>query len=118
MSNPERTTEPTIPESATIVEPAGTAMPEPDPEIVTRLWELTQHNHAREMAYGSIENELDMLYKDIEAGLFGESAKTGSFYLHVKSVKDANPKVTDERKAQLETELETLFANTAEASTP
>lgn len=110
---PESNTEPVIPENPTNVEPVGDVMPEPDPEIITRIWELTQHNHAREMAYGSIANELDMLYKDIDAGLFGEDAKTGSFYLHIKSVKDANPKVTDERKAELETELDALFANTA-----
>jgi hypothetical protein len=33
-----------------------------------------------------------MLYKDIDAGLFGESAKTGAFYLAIKAVKDTHPK--------------------------
>ena len=91
---------------------------EPDPEIVIRLDELSAHEHQRQIRYGRIENQLDMLYKDIDAGLFGEAAKTGSFYLHIKSVKDAVPKVTDERKAELETELDALFSNTAEAPTP
>jgi len=87
---------------------------EPDPEIVIRLNELSAHEHQRQIRYGRIENELDMLYKDIDAGLFGEEAKTGSFYLHIKTIKDEVPKVTDERKAELETELNALFANTAE----
>lgn len=87
-------------------------IPEPDPEIIVRIDELNRHQHQREIRYGKIENELDMLYKDIDAGLFGEAAKTGSFYLHIKTIKDEVPKVTDERKAVLETELEALFANT------
>jgi len=87
---------------------------EPDPEIVIRLDELSAHEHQRQIRYGRIENQLDMLYKDIDAGLFGEAAKTGSFYLHIKTIKDEVPKVTDERKAELETELNALFANTAE----
>lgn len=33
-----------------------------------------------------------MLFKDIEAGKFGDTAKTGSWYTHIKSVKDNNPK--------------------------
>lgn len=42
--------------------------------------------------YTSIVNQLDMLYKDIDAGKLGETAKTGSWYTHIKSVKDNNPK--------------------------
>ena len=42
--------------------------------------------------YDSIVNQLDMLYKDIESGKFGDTAKTGAWYLHIKSVKDNNPK--------------------------
>jgi hypothetical protein len=87
-------------------------LPEPDPEIVIRFAELNAHGHQRQIRYGKIENELDMLYKDIDAGLFGDAAKTGSFYLHIKSIKDDVPKVTDERKAELELELDALFANT------
>lgn len=109
---PESNTEPVIPENPVVITPDVDAMPEPDPEIIVRIDELTQHHHQREIRYGKIENELDMLYKDIDAGLFGEAAKTGSFYLHIKTIKDEVPKVTDERKAVLETELEALFANT------
>jgi len=42
--------------------------------------------------YDSVVNQLDMLYKDIDAGKLGDSAKTGSWYTHIKSVKDNNPK--------------------------
>jgi hypothetical protein len=33
-----------------------------------------------------------MLYRDIDAGKLGADAKTGEWYLHIKSVKDNNPK--------------------------
>jgi len=42
--------------------------------------------------YDSLPNQLDMLFKDIDAGKLGETAKTGSWYTHIKSVKDNNPK--------------------------
>jgi len=76
-----------------------------------RIDELTKHQHQRQIRYGRIEDELDMLYKDIDVGLFGDAAKTGSFYLHIKSIKEGVPKVTDERKAIVEAELEALFEN-------
>ena len=43
----------------------------------------------RRIAYGKIEDELDMIYKDI---LAGKLDATGSFAIHVKKVKDDNPK--------------------------
>ena len=42
--------------------------------------------------YPTISEQLDKLWHDIDGGLFGTSAKTGDFYLAIKSVKDANPK--------------------------
>ena len=39
--------------------------------------------------YGSIGDQLDMLYKDI---LAGKLDTTGTWATHIKSVKDANPK--------------------------
>ena len=42
--------------------------------------------------YGQISDQLDMLYKDIDSGKFGDNAKTGAWYLHIKAVKDNNPK--------------------------
>lgn len=42
--------------------------------------------------YGKLSEQLDMLYRDIDAGKLGDDAKTGEWYLHVKKVKDDNPK--------------------------
>jgi hypothetical protein len=50
------------------------------------------HTLAREKLYAKLADQLDMLFKDIDAGLLGESAKTGEFYTAIKTVKDAHPK--------------------------
>ena len=42
--------------------------------------------------YKDIAEQLDMLYKDIDAGKLGDNAKTGTWYSHIKAVKDNNPK--------------------------
>jgi hypothetical protein len=42
--------------------------------------------------YPSISDQLDNLWHDIDKGLLGEKAKTGNFYIRIKSVKDFNPK--------------------------
>lgn len=47
----------------------------------------------RVVAYGDPGEQLSMLYKDIDAGLFGDVAKEGKFYQHVKNVKDNQPAV-------------------------
>ena len=39
-----------------------------------------------------IEKQLDSLWHDIDDDKFGADAKTGSFYLEIKAIKDANPK--------------------------
>ena len=39
-----------------------------------------------------IATELDLLWHDIDDGKFGDSAKTGQFYLSRKAVKDKYPK--------------------------
>lgn len=62
-------------------------LPPPDPRMIE--W---THEIAREKLYAKVENQLDMLYKDINAGLFGEEAKTGQFYLAIKTVKETHPK--------------------------
>ena len=43
-------------------------------------------------AYGSFSEQLDQLYHDIDDGKLGADAKTGSWYLAVKKVKDDTPK--------------------------
>jgi hypothetical protein len=59
------------------------------PPTVTRT---TPYDQARRNNFGTAEQQMALLYDDIKAGLFGEDAKTGLWYLHVKAVKDANPK--------------------------
>ena len=42
----------------------------------------------RNLAYFDVGEQLDILYHDITAGKLGEAAKTSTFYLHRKSIKD------------------------------
>jgi hypothetical protein len=60
--------------------------------IADKLEEINQYSTRRRVEYGFIEEQLGKLYNDIDAGLFGENAKTGEFYTFIKSVKDNSPK--------------------------
>ena len=42
--------------------------------------------------YDSLTNQLDQLYRDINAGKFGADAKTGEWFVGISSVKTAFPK--------------------------
>ena len=42
--------------------------------------------------YPLFEDQLDQLYHDINAGKFGEDAKTGEWFVGISSVKAAHPK--------------------------
>tara|TARA_B100000927_G_scaffold9554_1_gene7721 strand:- start:135 stop:416 length:282 start_codon:yes stop_codon:yes gene_type:complete len=57
--------------------------------------ELNGYKYDRENAYPEIKEQLDKLYHDIDGGLLGEDAKTGSWYLAIKEVKDDNPKPSE-----------------------
>lgn len=46
--------------------------------------------------YPSLAEQLDSLFKDIEAGFFGAKAKNSDFYKSIKLVKDSNPKPSEE----------------------
>ena len=46
----------------------------------------------REKYYTDFLEQLDLLYHDIDSGKFGDTAKTGQFYLKRKAVKDKFPK--------------------------
>ena len=46
----------------------------------------------RERSYPKIEDQLDLLYHAIDAGDFGNDAKTTSFYTKLKAVKTKSPK--------------------------
>ena len=48
--------------------------------------------HEFERVYPDIPEQLDTLYKDIDAGKLGTDAKTGDWYTAVKAVKDGTPK--------------------------
>ena len=78
----------------------------PSTEILQKLDELNSWRVKREQKYGSIEPQLNMLFDDIEAGKFGEDAKTGDWYLHVKGIKDsvAKPDIS-----AIQSELTALF---------
>ena len=55
---------------------------------LTKTYTFSQ---SRKTEYPSIAEQLDLLWHDIDNGLFGESAKTGTWYLAVKAVKDKYP---------------------------
>ena len=46
----------------------------------------------RNFEYGTAEQQLGLLYDDIQSGMFGEAAKSSAWVKHIESVKAANPK--------------------------
>jgi hypothetical protein len=62
-------------------------LPPPDPRKIA--W---THDIARAKLYDQLGDQLDRLFRDIDAGLFGEAVKTGEFYQHIKTVKDTHAK--------------------------
>ena len=81
------------------------AYPTTDDEVIQAWAEIKHHEDTYEeefgwkddrvKAYPEITDQLDKLYHDIDDGLLGEDAKTGSWYLAVKEVKDNNPKPSE-----------------------
>ena len=61
-----------------------------DDALATYLANAYQRD--RKPAYPEVGDQLDMLWHDIDNGLFGEQAKTGTWFAAVKAIKDANPK--------------------------
>ena len=68
-------------------------MPTED-EVNAKITEM-QVQEDRKIAYPAIGEQLDKLFHDIDGGLLGEDAKTGSLYLALKEVKDDNPKSSE-----------------------
>ena len=66
----------------------------PEYDAAMAEWEKVEYKHNRIIEYYSytIGDQLDNLWHDIDAGLFGSDAKTGNFYTGIKSVKDKHPK--------------------------
>ena len=58
-------------------------------------YEYSEAIMGRKAEYPSLEEQLDKLFHDIDGGLLGEDAKTGSLYLALKEVKDDNPKPSE-----------------------
>jgi hypothetical protein len=56
-------------------------------------WKRLMLRH-RHQAY-DIGHELNLLYDDIEAGMFGDAAKSGAFAQYVRDVKNRFPKPKD-----------------------
>ena len=87
-------------------DPENTAieMPQPPQEVTVLMHEINQHQHTRQFLYERVEEQLDKLYKDINAGLFGEQAKTGKFFTHIHTIKSQIEKVEniEAKKAELE----------------
>lgn len=51
----------------------------------------SQQRHDRLQAY-NVGSQLNALFDDVEAGLYGEAAKTGKFYNYVMELKQRFPK--------------------------
>jgi hypothetical protein len=58
-------------------------------------YDANQYQRDRAVAYPALAEQLDKLFHDIDGGLLGEDAKTGSLYLALKEVKDNNPKPSE-----------------------
>ena len=57
--------------------------------------EYDANQYQRDRVYPQLGEQLDKLFHDIDGGLLGEDAKTGSLYLALKEVKDDNPKPSE-----------------------
>lgn len=63
---------------------------EVEAEFAEYLTEYDAYAGKRERIYPSVQNQLDQLFHDIESGLLGDAAKTGSWYTGIKAIKDAH----------------------------
>ena len=81
----------------------------PPIELVEKLEELHAPVSLRSEQYNIWQYQLDLLWHDINDNKLGEAAKTGLWYNHIKSIKEANPKVTSARQAELNAEIEAIL---------
>jgi len=63
---------------------------EVDAEFAEYLAEYDAYAGKRNRTYPRVEQQMDMLFHDIESGLLGEAAKTSSFFTSIKQIKDEN----------------------------
>jgi hypothetical protein len=72
-------------------------------QLKLKLNELNSYVTVRQLGYGMIDSQLNLLYDDIKNGLFGESAKQGQWFTHITNVKSQHPKPNlDTLKAEIE----------------
>lgn len=72
-----------------------------------KIEEVFSYSNNRRNSYNQLEEQLDMLYKDIKAGLFGENALNGTFFKHIDEIKTNNPK--PDNFEQLKLELDSMI---------
>jgi hypothetical protein len=82
-------------------------IPEPSPELMMKFHELNNWRNQRTQQYGQMGDQLNMLFDDIDAGLFGDQAKTGKWYQHIKQIKDSIQKPD---VASIQADIATLMA--------
>ena len=69
-----------------------------DAEYLAKRYQRQRTNDVSERmsgiqtSYPKLEEQLDQLFHDIESGKFGDTAKTGNWYVGISSVKNAFPK--------------------------
>mgnify|MGYP001263899829 FL=1 len=69
-----------------------------DAEEIKAAADLAAHKYKNDRqfngskTYPNITEQLDQLFRDVDAGKFGADAKTGEWYIAIKEVKDSNPK--------------------------
>ena len=83
----------------------------PPLEIVEKLEELNAPISLRSEQYNIWQHQLDLLWHDINDGKLGEDAKTGQWYNHIKNIKESNPKVTAEREAVIQSEIQDIIGS-------
>lgn len=59
-----------------------------------RVYAEKEYQRLRVKKYPTLQSQFAALYDDIDAGLFGESAKEGIFYKSIKNIKDRYPSGT------------------------
>ena len=69
-----------------------------DTEYLAKRYQRQRTNDVSERmsgiqtSYPKLEEQLDQLFHDIESGKFGETAKSGDWYVGISSVKNTFPK--------------------------
>ena len=61
-------------------------------ELKLKLDQLNSYINQRQLGYGMIDSQLNLLYDDIKNGLFGWQATQGQWFTHMTNVKSQHPK--------------------------